>query len=289
MASTESRELWARVGAGAVFVGAAALTLAQMHSMSAGMPRDIRMPGGWVMSMFWVSIPGHSAASTMAMFLAMWLAMMIAIMLPSSWPVFELYQRTAASAGQMQLALPTLVVGAGYFAVWMAFGALVFLAGRFISSEAMRYPMFSYAVPLLAGLRPDFRRHLSGFAVEADVPAPLPFAADVPRTSVPTGPSRRTAGRPDPWSFLPRMLLGIDADPIHPGRHEPGRDDPDRRLDRRGKTMDAGPGLGPRDGSDLHCGGNLFPHALPGAPSFLMRLSVRYAGRNESPCLLVYN
>ena len=38
----------------------------------------------------------------------------------------DLYRRTAAAAGQKRLVLPVLLLGAGYFSVWTAFGALVF-------------------------------------------------------------------------------------------------------------------------------------------------------------------
>lgn len=134
-----------------MFVAAAAFTLAQVQRMSASMSGGMRMPGGWVMSMFWMGVPGQSLPVTISVFLLMWLAMMVAMMLPSSWPMLELYRKTASSSGQKRLATLTLLVGTGYFAVWTAFGGLVFTAGSLISVQAMRSAAFSYAVPLLAG------------------------------------------------------------------------------------------------------------------------------------------
>ncbi len=109
------------------------------------------MPGGWEMSMMWMAMPGQSMASTAGAFVLMWLAMMIAMMLPSSWPMLELYQKVAISTGQRRPAVATAMAGAGYFAVWLAFGALVFGAGFAASAEAMKSAVFSRAMPLLAG------------------------------------------------------------------------------------------------------------------------------------------
>ena len=140
-------ELWARAIAALLFVIAAAITLSGSRSMSGGM----RMPGGWEMSMTWMPMPGQAVAGSIVMFLLMWLAMMVAMMLPSSWPMLELYQQVAVSTGQRRLAAAVTLMGAGYFAVWLGFGAVVFGAGFAASAEAMRSPVFSHAMPLLAG------------------------------------------------------------------------------------------------------------------------------------------
>jgi len=145
--SLDRHEVWARAIAALLFVAAAAFTLLGIHSMSGAM----RMPGGWRMSMVWMPMPGQSPLGAGAMFLWMWVAMMIAMMLPSTWPMLELYRKVAVSSGQKSPALASAVVGLGYFAVWAAFGALVFGAGWWGSSAAMRSSLFSRAVPLLAG------------------------------------------------------------------------------------------------------------------------------------------
>jgi predicted metal-binding membrane protein len=140
-------ELWARSLAGAVFLASAAFTLDAARTMSGGM----RMPGGWEMSMMWMRMPGQSTIAAGAIFLLMWLAMMIAMMLPSSWPMLEVYRKVAGSRGAHP-ALATTLVGVGYFAVWLAFGALVFGAGFAASTGAMKWAAFSRAMPLLAGV-----------------------------------------------------------------------------------------------------------------------------------------
>lgn len=109
------------------------------------------MPGGWEMSMMWMAMPGQSMASAAGAFVLMWLAMMIAMMLPSSWPMLELYQKVAISTGQKRPAVATAMAGAGYFAVWLGFGALVFGVGFLASTAAMRSVKFSHTIPLLAG------------------------------------------------------------------------------------------------------------------------------------------
>jgi len=133
--------------AGIVFLAAAAITWDAARTMAGGM----HMPGGWEMSMMWMSMPGQSTAAAAGIFLLMWLAMMIAMMLPSSWPMLELYQRVAVSSGEKRPALSTVVVGLGYFGVWLAFGVLVFGVGFAASTAAMKSEIFSHAVPLLAG------------------------------------------------------------------------------------------------------------------------------------------
>jgi len=41
------------------------------------------MPGGWMMSMAWMRLPGQSWPGAAASFLGMWIVMMVAMMLPS--------------------------------------------------------------------------------------------------------------------------------------------------------------------------------------------------------------
>jgi predicted metal-binding membrane protein len=145
--ASNRNELWARSLAGAVFLVSAAVTLNAARTMSGGM----RMPGGWEMSMMWMRMPGQSTIAAGGIFLLMWLAMMIAMMLPSSWPMLEVYRKVAGSRGSHP-ALETTLVGVGYFAVWLAFGALVFGTGFAASTAAMRSVAFSRAMPLLAGV-----------------------------------------------------------------------------------------------------------------------------------------
>jgi predicted metal-binding membrane protein len=141
-------ELWARLIASATFLLAAGFTLHSVRSMSGGMP----MPGGWTMPMMWMVMPGQSAWSAASMFLLMWQAMMVAMMLPSSWPMLSLYRRVALHTAAPRPALSTCLVGGGYFAVWLAFGAVAFGIGIEISHGAMESERLSRLIPPAAGV-----------------------------------------------------------------------------------------------------------------------------------------
>src|SRR5688500_1502673 len=104
--------------------------------MSSAMP----MPGGWSMSMAWMSMGAQSPAAHAVMFLVMWTVMMIAMMLPSVMPAVLLHRRLID--GRVKQSRPAagsqLLLLAGYFSVWVAFGAAAYAAGMAISSAAMR-------------------------------------------------------------------------------------------------------------------------------------------------------
>ena len=143
----ERQERWARVAGAIIFIACAAITWDGARSMSGSMI----MPGGWSMSMMWMTMPGQTVWGAAWMFLLMWNAMMIAMMLPSSWPMLTLYRRVAVSSGEKHPALATALVGGGYFAIWMAFGVVVFTIGLGVSTVAMQSRSASLAVPLTAG------------------------------------------------------------------------------------------------------------------------------------------
>ncbi|MBZ5701813.1 MAG: DUF2182 domain-containing protein [Acidobacteriia bacterium] len=141
-------ELWPRVFATGIFTAAAALTWRGVRSMSGGMP----MPGGWTMPMMWMVMPGEAPWNAAWMFLLMWQAMMIAMMLPSTWPMLSLYRRTAQHTATRRAGLATFLAGAGYFAVWLAFGAVAFALGLELSRLAMQSDRLSQWIPPTAGL-----------------------------------------------------------------------------------------------------------------------------------------
>jgi len=141
-------EHWARGVAAVVFLASAAYT----WNAARGMAGAMTMPGGWEMSMMWMAMPGQSIAGAALTFLIMWVAMMIAMMLPSSWPMLELYHKVAISSGVRRPGLATVLAGVGYFAVWGAFGAVVFGAGFSAGTASMKSSAFSRAVPLLGGV-----------------------------------------------------------------------------------------------------------------------------------------
>ncbi|HUA37174.1 MAG TPA: DUF2182 domain-containing protein [Candidatus Sulfopaludibacter sp.] len=122
-----------------VFVSSVAVTVYFCRSMDGGM----RMPGGWTMSMIWMRMNGQTWFASAADFLLMWLAMMVAMMLPSALPTFLKTRRTPVSLS---------VVAAGYFAVWLAAGAGIYVLGVLFGAAAMRWESFSHVVPALSGV-----------------------------------------------------------------------------------------------------------------------------------------
>jgi predicted metal-binding membrane protein len=133
-----------------LFAASATITIVWGLSMSsmAGMP----MPGGWTMSMAWMRMPDQTWLEAGAAFLGMWVVMMVAMMMPSLVPMLWHYQQSVAAASEMRLGLLTSLVGAGYFAVWTAFGAVAFPLGVALAELEMRQPAISHAVPVATGV-----------------------------------------------------------------------------------------------------------------------------------------
>ena len=104
------------------------------------------------MSMMWMVMPGGTVWSTAAMFLLMWQAMMIAMMLPSTWPMLALYRRVALFHESPYVTIGTVLAGAAYFTVWLAFGATAFAVGFGLSHWAMHAPRVSVLAPRAAAL-----------------------------------------------------------------------------------------------------------------------------------------
>lgn len=129
------------------FTAAAAVTVWMSRRMTGGMA----MPGHWQMSMLWMPMAGTGWLGASLMFLGMWLTMMVAMMLPSVLPLLTLYQRTLVFRGDTRPGRAVVLAGIGYFAVWLAFGALAYLLGIAISHAAMASSTFSRTVPGLAG------------------------------------------------------------------------------------------------------------------------------------------
>ena len=132
-----------------LFAASAALTVAGCGAMSA--MHGVPMPGGWTLSMMWMRMPGQSLPGVAAAFLGMWLVMMVAMMLPSLVPMLWRYRQSIGAAPGMRRAQHTLAVSVAYFAVWMAFGALVFVAGTALADVELRTPALARAVPFAAG------------------------------------------------------------------------------------------------------------------------------------------
>ena len=138
----------ARLFAALFFLVSAAVTIRWAFGMRGGMA----MPGGWTMSMMWMTMPGQKIWSAAGMFLLMWVAMMVAMMLPSTWPMLKLYSRVAASTGEKTATAGMFVAGGGYFFTWLLFGAVAFAIGVWISRAAMASQELSRWVPVGAGV-----------------------------------------------------------------------------------------------------------------------------------------
>lgn len=101
---------------------------------------DMKMPGGWTMSMMWMRMSGQTWASSATSFLLMWMAMMVAMMMPSVLPMFLKTRRQWTSHCYM---------ASGYFAIWLVAGIGIYIPGVAFATFAMRSELFSSIVPLI--------------------------------------------------------------------------------------------------------------------------------------------
>ncbi|WP_374729682.1 DUF2182 domain-containing protein [Burkholderia cenocepacia] len=137
------------VALAAVFAIAVVATVTQHAPMAAmgGAP----VSGGWMTSAAWQRPCGWGAGRTFAAFAGMWGAMTVTMMLPVLAPVLWRYRQSAGPLAAVRSTWLVAVVGAGYFAVWMAVGVLVFPAGAALTSAAARLPALTRAMPFVAG------------------------------------------------------------------------------------------------------------------------------------------
>jgi len=112
---------------------------------------EMEMPGGWTMSTMWMRMPGQTWAASAASFLLMWLAMMVAMMMPSALPMFLDTRRSLVETKVANTPAFLTLMAAGYFAIWLAVGAVIYALGIAFAATAMRSEVFSRAVPLLSG------------------------------------------------------------------------------------------------------------------------------------------
>ncbi|MFM0209633.1 DUF2182 domain-containing protein [Paraburkholderia sediminicola] len=133
-----------------LFSVSAAVTVVGGASMSA--MGEMPMPGGWTMSMAWMRMCGQTWPGVAASFLGMWVVMMVAMMLPSLVPLLWRYREAVGGTGEARLGWLTVLVGAGYFFVWAAFGMAVFPLGAALAALEMELPALARAVPLTTGV-----------------------------------------------------------------------------------------------------------------------------------------
>ena len=132
-----------------LFVASTTLTISWCRSMSA--MHDMPMPGGWMLSMMWMRMPGQTWPGAAAAFLGMWCVMMVAMMLPPLMPMLWRYCRATAVEPSVHLGALTALVGTAYFTVWISFGAVVFVVGVTLARIAMEFPLFARTIPTAIG------------------------------------------------------------------------------------------------------------------------------------------
>ena len=118
-----------------LFVLSALATLRWARVMAAGMP----MPGEWTLSMVWMAMPGQTRVGAALGFEGMWIAMMATMMLPSLVPTLA---RTRLD----------VLASAGYFAVWAAIGAGVYVVGIALAQAEVRWAILARAIPIARGV-----------------------------------------------------------------------------------------------------------------------------------------
>lgn len=144
----DERMFWAVCGL--LFVASVAVTTIGCMAMSGmgGMP----MPGNWTMSMTWMPMGGQSWPGLAASFLGMWLVMMVAMMLPSLMPILWRYRDLVDRADHLPPNQIVMLIGAGYFVVWTAFGAIVFALGAGFAALAIQQSVVARTVPVATGV-----------------------------------------------------------------------------------------------------------------------------------------
>ena len=110
------------------------------------------MPGGWIMSMAWMRMPGQTWPGAASSFLGMWVVMMVAMMLPSLVPMLWRYRQAVGATDETRLGRLTGLVGLGYFFVWTVVGMGAFPLGVALAATEMQQPALARAVPIAAGL-----------------------------------------------------------------------------------------------------------------------------------------
>jgi predicted metal-binding membrane protein len=144
-----SRPIFFGVSALVVAASAAATTLWSMSMSAMG---EMLMPGGWMMSMAWMRIPGQTWFDAAVSFLGMWAVMMVAMMLPSLVPMLWSCHDAVGRTGERRLGWLTMLVAVGYFLVWTLIGLAVFPLGVVMATTEMRQPALARAVPFAIGL-----------------------------------------------------------------------------------------------------------------------------------------
>lgn len=137
-------------GSALLFAVSAAMTIHGYASMSA--MGEMRMAGGWTLSMAWMRMPGQTWLGAASSFLGMWAVMMPAMMLPSLAPTLWRYRQVVDRTGHPHRHRLTALVGAAYFLVWAVCGMAAFPLGAALATVEMQAPVLARAVPIAVGV-----------------------------------------------------------------------------------------------------------------------------------------
>jgi predicted metal-binding membrane protein len=132
-----------------VFLGSVAITIHSCRSMAgAGM----LMPGGWIMSMTWMRMPGQGWSGSAASFMGMWVVMMAAMMLPSLAPALLCFRLSLQGLDAVRLGWLTGLATAGYFFMWALLGAGVYPVGVLVAKAIMGSAILARSAPIVTGV-----------------------------------------------------------------------------------------------------------------------------------------
>jgi predicted metal-binding membrane protein len=99
-----------------------------------------------------MSMSQHGWYGAAAGYLGMWMAMMVPMMLPALIPMLSRYRRSVCGVERMQLHGLTVLVGAGYFAVWAGLGAATYAGSVSLMAAEMRWGEIARWLPAATGL-----------------------------------------------------------------------------------------------------------------------------------------
>lgn len=107
------------------------------------------------MPMPWMPMCAQTWWGGAASFLGMWAVMMVAMMLPSLVPTLCRYRHALGPMGEARLAWRSMLLGAGYFAVWAAAGAVAWvmtIALGALNGAGLRLAVISGLLVIAAGV-----------------------------------------------------------------------------------------------------------------------------------------
>ena len=131
-----------------VFIAGAGATIRWCDSSCCA---SVPMPGGWTLCTAWTRGAGESWPGAALSFLAMWTAMMIAMMTPCLVPMLREHRRASSGAGVARVHASSAIASAGYFAIWILLGVVVYPIGAGISLAELHWPLIARCVPIAAG------------------------------------------------------------------------------------------------------------------------------------------